>query len=225
MIARVFGWKRLALFGAFAVALSAWSWSGVLFTIQPVPLKELAEYFVSILQRNAVMYFPIYVAVALVDTLPLRGARRAVALAAALVMGSALAVQFRCLAMPDQLLYVYGSVKLPYCDGFPTWRSYWDFPGSWLTPLTTAGLIMVFVFGRRRDAELGAALRAVGQAQIESRRQRIESEIEAMRSRVDPDVLLDSLRAIRMSYDRDLAAGEASLDELIRALRGRAGAA
>jgi hypothetical protein len=146
-------------------------------------------------------------------------------LIAALVLGAALAVQLRCALMPSQMLYVYGSVKQPYCDAFPTWRSYWDFPGAWLTPLSIAGLVMVFVFARRRDQQLTAALSAAGSAQIESRRQRIESEIEAMRSRVDPDVLLESLRDIRARYDRDWADGDAGLDDLIRTLRQAAGSA
>jgi hypothetical protein len=219
MIARVFGWRRMLAFAGFVVALSAWSWSGVLFTTKAVPLPELAHYFSSIAQRTLVMYFPIYVAVALVDALPLNGRRRMVALGAALLLGALLAVQLRCAVMPSQLLYVYGSVKLPYCDAFPTWRSYFDFPASWLTPLTTAGLVMVFVFTRRRDAQLADALRAASQARIEARRQCIESEIEAMRARVDPDELLESLRLIRDRYERDLGEGDSALDELIRRLR------
>ena len=225
MIQALFGWRRLLAFAVFVVALSAWSWSGVLFTIKPVPLEELAQYFISITQRTLVTYFPIYLAVAFADALPLRGTRRAAALVAALLLGVALAVQVRCAFLPSQLLYVYGSVKLPFCDAFPTWRSYWDFPGAWLTPLTTAGLLMVFIFNRRRDAQLATRLRAAGSAQIEARRQRIESEIEAMRSRLDPDELLASLRAIRERYARDVPDGDAGLDDLIRALREAAGRA
>jgi hypothetical protein len=219
------GWKPLLTFVGFVIALSAWSWSGALLTTKPVPLSELAEYFVSIALRTSAMYFTIYVAVAIADGLPLRGRRRTLALVAALLAGSALAVQTRCLVMPDQLLYLYGSTQVPYCDSFPTPRTYFDFPASWLTPLTTAGLIMIFVFGRRRDQQLQAALRAASSAQIESRRQRIESEIEAMRSRVDPDVLLDSLRDIRARYERDAADGEAGLEALIGRLREAAGRA
>ena len=223
MIRTIFGWRRIAAFLAFVVALSAWSWSGALLTTKPVPLAELAEYFVSRTQRTFVMYLPIYLAAAFADALPLAGRRRFAALAFALFAGTALAVQLRCAVMPTQLLYVYGSVQLPYCDAFPTWRTYADFPASWLTPLTTAGLVMVFVFGWRRDAQLAATLRAAATAQIEQRRQRIESDIEAMRSRVDPDVLLGTLRAVRAGYERDPAEGERGLDRLIAALRDAAG--
>jgi len=40
-----------------------------------------------------------------------------------------------------------------------------------------------------------------------------------MQARVDPDGLLEKLRAIRARYDAALADGEAMLDSLIRDLR------
>ena len=216
-------WKGVGIFFGFVFALSAWSWSGALLTTKAVPISELAEYFLSIFQRGLITYFPIYLMVSLADGLRLTGSRRVTVLAAALVAGVMLAVQVRCAVLPDQMLYVYGSTKLPFCSAFPTWRTYLDFPNTWISPLTTAAVVMVFVFGRRRDRELEAALHAASSAQIESRRQRIESEIAAMHSRVDPDELLDSLRAIRARYEESLARGEESLDELIQGLREAAG--
>jgi hypothetical protein len=59
--------------------------------------------------------------------------------------------------------------------------------------------------------------------ELESQRQRIESEIEAMQSRVDPDKLLDTLRGVRARYEAGLAQGEAMLDDLIGDLRQAAG--
>jgi hypothetical protein len=59
--------------------------------------------------------------------------------------------------------------------------------------------------------------------ELETRRQRIESEIEAMQSRVDPDKLLETLRAIRARYETSLAQGEAMLQSLIASLRRAAG--
>src|SRR5207253_9417838 len=143
----------------------------------------------------------IYVLVGLADGAPLKGAKRNWLLVIALVVGAALGVQARCVGMPGQVFWAYGSIELPYCTAFPTWRTYIDFPNTFITPLTNAGVLMVFVFCRRRDAELVAALGTARTAQVETRRQRIESEIEAMRSRVDPDALLDTLRAIRSRYE------------------------
>jgi len=218
-----FSWKGFGLFVLLVVALSAWGWSGVLLTTHAISLEHLTQYFLSVFQKNLSTYFPIYLAVALADQLPLRGAQRRGALVAALLLGVVLGVQARCAVLPNELLYVYGSTQQPFCTAFPTWRTYVEFPNTWITPLTTAAVAMIFVFGRRRDGELVAALHAASAAQIESRRQRIESEIAAMRSRVDPDRLLATLREIRTRYEASLAEGEARLDELIRGLRDAAG--
>ena len=218
-----FSWKGAIAFLLFMVAMAGWTWSGMLFTTKAVSFQEHVEYFLSILQRNLMMYFPIYVMVAFADSVPLQGTRRIVLLAAALVAGALLAVQVRCAAMPDQLIYVYGSLKVPYCTTFPTWQTYFDAANSYITPMTISGVVMVFLFGLRRDARLQAAIDAAAGAQIEARRQRIESEIEAMHSRVDPDGLLANLRAIRDRYETDAAGGEASLDDLIQRLREAAG--
>jgi LytS/YehU family sensor histidine kinase len=121
--------------------------------------------------------------------------------------------------VPNQQFYVYGSIVLPYCSALPSWRTYVDFPGSVVTPLVIGAMVMIVVFGRRRDAELVAALHKTRAAQVEAHRQRIESDIEAMQSRVDPDVLFSTLAEIRARYETSAAAGEALLDELIGTLR------
>lgn len=218
-----FSWKGAVAFLLFMVAMAAWTWSGVLFTTKAVSFAEHVEYFLSILQRNLFMYFPIYVMVGLADGVALQGVRRTALLAFALVAGALIAVQVRCAAMPDQLIYVYGSLKVPYCSSFPTLQTYFDAPNSYITPLTISAAVMVLLFGLRRDAQLQAAIDAAAAAQIEARRQRIESELDAMHSRVDPDGLLANLRAIRDTYESDPAGGEASLDELIQRLREAAG--
>ena len=216
-------WKGLAAFFLFICAMSAWTWSGVLLIDKSLSFAEHVEYATSLLQRNLFIYFPIYLTVAIADALPVRGAQRRWVLVAALIVGVLLGVQVRCGAMPEQIVYVYGSITMPYCTAFPTWRTYVEFPATVITPLLNAGVVMIFIFSRRRDQELVAALHAARSTQVEARRQRIESEIEAMRSRVDPDGLLDTLRAIRTRYESDAARGEYELDELIRGLREAAG--
>src|SRR5207248_10607668 len=112
---------------------------------------------------------------------------------------------------------------LPYCTPFPAWRTYVDFNGSWITPMTIMGLAMIFIFTRRRDRHLVALLHNARSTELEARRQRIESEIEAMQSRVDPDKLLETLRSIRSRYETSLAEGETMLESLIVDLRRAAG--
>ena len=220
LLLRSMSWRGVAIFFIFAIALSAWTWSGLLLiTTKTFTFEEHAEYFLSLVQRNLLSYFPMYVLVAMADALALAGNARRVALGAALVGGALLAVQLRCAVTADQIFYVYGSTQLPYCTSFPTWRTYFDFPATFLSPLVMGALVMVFAFGRRRDAELVAALHEARAAQLESRRQRIESEIAAMHSRVDPDRLLETLRGVQALYEESLAAGEERLDTLIRELR------
>ena len=84
-------------------------------------------------------------------------------------------------------------------------------------------MVMVCVLTMRRDRELVRTLHAARAAQLETRRQWIESEIEAMQSRVDPDKLLETLRFIRSRYETSLAEGETMLESLIVELRRAAG--
>jgi hypothetical protein len=221
-VLRSFSWKGLLVFIGFAAALSAWSWSGVLFANKTLAFRDEAEYLLSLFQRNLLNFFPAYFLVTLVDGMRLRDAWRRIALATALVAGIALAVQARC-AWANQMFYAYEATLLPYCSAFPTWRTYVDFPSAWIYALTVAGMVMVCVFTLRRDRELVALLHNARASELETRRQRIESEIEAMQSRVDPDKLLETLRSIRTRYEAGLAEGEAMLERLIVDLRRAAG--
>ena len=214
-----FSWRGFGVFLLFAFGLTAWNWSGLLLTNKMLTLHEHGEYFASLLQRNVLNYFPMYLLASLADGLPLTGRRRTAALALAVIAGALFAVQLRCAVTPNQWFYVYGSTQLPYCTSFPTWRTYFDFPATFIAPVTMGGLVLVFILGLRRHAELTLALRAAGTAQLESRRQRIESEIDAMHARVDPDALLDTLRTVRGLYDKSRAEGEARLEALIQELR------
>jgi hypothetical protein len=217
---RFFSWKGVAVFFGLVIAYSAWTWSGVLLLNHGD--EDLLAYFLELFQRYLLHFFPAYLCVGLADGLPLAGGRRRAAIAIALVVGIALSVQARCAVNRDEIVWAYESVKLPYCTELPTWHTYVDFPGSWMTYLLTAGMVTVFVFTRRRDADLIASLHRVRAEQIDSRRQRIEAELETMRSHVDPDKLVETLRAVRSRYETRLEDGEALLDNLIRDLRSAA---
>jgi hypothetical protein len=216
---RSFSWKSVLAFFGFAAALAAWTWSGMIFTNKVLTLNDHVSYFLELLQRNLLNYFPAFLLVGLADSLPLRGVRRRVALTAALVTGIALSVQVRCAVNMNEVYWAYDSVQLAYCTTWPTWRTYLDFPGAYITPGCIAGVVMIFVFTRRRDRELVASLHQAQAVELDARRQRVESELAAMQSRVDPDRLLDTLRAVRARYETSLAEGEAMLDSLIGDLR------
>ena len=219
---RSFNWAGFALFLVFVAAFTVWTWCGVLLVDKQLDMTEQWEYLVSLFQRMVLNFFPGYFLIALADGLPLRGGKRAAALTAALVVGIGLTVQARCL-VANQKFYAYEARVLPYCTAFPTWRTYIDFSTSWISPMTIMGLAMIFIFTRRRDRQLVGTLHAARATELEARRQRIESEIEAVQSRVDPDKLLETLRAVRQRYETSLAEGEAMLESLIVDLRRAAG--
>jgi hypothetical protein len=216
---RSFSWKGFFVFLGFASGYAAWTWSGALLTDKALDWPAESAYFLSLFQRALLNYFPAYVLVTIADGLDLRGRQRTVALVVALLLGIALAVQVRCAVNPYQMYYVYETQMARYCTTFPTWRTYIDFPAASLQPLAIAGIVMIFIFTRRRDAELVATLHRVRANELEERRQRIESEIEAMQARVDPDGLRATLRAVRERYEASAAEGEAMLDRLITDLR------
>jgi len=218
-ILRSFSWRGFLIFLGFSAGFAALSWSGVLLTNKPLDWAEESTYFLSLFQRTLLNYSPAYVLVTLADGLNLQGIRGRVALAGALFIGIALAVQVRCAVNPNLMFYAYEHVMLRYCTEFPTWRTYLDFPAASLQPFTVAGMVMIFIFTRRRDTMLVARLHGVQASELEERRQRIESEIEAMQARVDPDGLRATLRAVRERYEASAAEGEAMLDRLITDLR------
>lgn len=219
---RSFSWKGVAVFFGFVAALSAWTWAGALLGHKDMTGQQLFTYYLELFQRNLLNFFPPYLLVALADGMPLDGFRRRVALGIALVAGVALSVQSRCAVSRDEIFYAYDAVKLPYCTAFPTWRTYLDFPGSWITNMLTSGMVMVFIFTLRRDRHLVASLHRVRAEQLDSRRQRVEAELEAMRSQVDPEGVVQTLRSVRARYETSLDEGEAMLDRLIADLRSAA---
>ncbi len=225
---RSFNWKGVLAFMGFCAALALWTWCGVIFSSKVLSLNDHFVYFLELFQRSLLNYFPTYLLVGIVDGMPLRGRARIASLAAALVAGIVLAVQARCAVNFDEIYWAYDAVQLPYCTSFPTWKTYFHFPGSFIQPLSIAAVVMIFVFTMRRDKELVESLHRVHAEELDSRRQRVESEIDTMRARVDPDRLVATLRSVRAKYEGSIAEGESLLDDLIddlrRAARAPAGA-
>ena len=216
---RSFSWKGVLAFIGFALALTAWTWCGMLFANKELTFADQSMYFAEIFQRALLNYFPAYLLVGLADGFPLKGVQRRTALVIAWLAGIALSVQVRCAVNMNEIFWAYDAVQLPYCTVVPTWRTYLDFPGSWITPLFLSGVVMVAIFTRRHDLELVESLHRVQAEEIDARRQRVESQIDAMQARVDPDKLVETLRSVRGRYEQDLDEGEGMLDRLIDDLR------
>jgi hypothetical protein len=80
-------------------------------------------------------------------------------------------------------------------------------------------LLIVFYSILQASRRAAERLQAVQTAALEAERKLLEGDLRAMQSRVDPELLFDTLLAIDHTYARDVEAGQAALDALIRFLR------
>ena len=77
-----------------------------------------------------------------------------------------------------------------------------------------------FVYANQRSArEAIERLQRAELARSRSRRRTLETRLQAMQARVEPEFLFDTLAQVRALYDTDATAADHLLDELIRYLR------
>ncbi len=81
------------------------------------------------------------------------------------------------------------------------------------------GFIAAGYYFRRRSAQRAAALRAVQLEGTELTRQTLESKLQAMQARVEPEFLFDTLVEVQRTYDTDMQRADRLLDQLIVYLR------
>ena len=87
-------------------------------------------------------------------------------------------------------------------------------------PALLYGLIGCFVYVNHRTARLAAErARRAETTREQSRRRTLESRLQAMQARVEPQFLHDTLARVRTLYERDPAAGDRVLEDLIAYLR------
>jgi hypothetical protein len=139
------------------------------------------------------------------------GARRvaayAVAIAAAALVCAALDFGFKMLTG----FYEQGEVQ-------PWWKpvdALWIF----LT-VTMLGAPCTFAYvDYQRARESAARLHAAGLARTREARNVLQTRLQALQARVEPQFLFDTLARVKQLYDRDFGKGEATLDALIAYLR------
>lgn len=170
---------------------------------------DYAPVFAEQFTRRLIGCAPILIALTVADNIRATGVRRVALLVAALLVGAQVAAIFKCL------------VPLGYaCAGFSSggWKLRM-FTGDGLWTLTLGGLLALAYFNRRRDLGVAAALHAAEVARADAQRGTLAADLQAMQARVEPTFLFETLGAIGELYDRDPAAGERILDELISYLR------
>ncbi len=142
-----------------------------------------------------------------------RGAPRRRSYVIAVVCGAALAA-----------LAQYG-IRLPL--GWRTMLSGEEFLVQITQPLTVFfgdflinGALATFVYVNLRTARhAGARRRAAELARLEASRRTLESRLQAMQARVEPQFLFNTLAQVKQHYDSDAALAGKMLDDLIAYLR------
>ena len=130
----------------------------------------------------------------------------------AVVIGAAIVVPLTVVVVATLVHFVAGQpVKPPGGIGWVL-NIYFE--------LLMVGGATVWVINDRRRARLARARRHAAELQrIAAEKRSIESDLQAMQARIEPQFLFDTLAQVRTLYTRDHAAGEHLLDSLIAYLR------
>jgi Histidine kinase len=205
-------WRTMGVTLAIAVALDAWSFVEIGF--EKGPKLPAAEEYLSVTIINLLMAFSIMFTTLVADEHVARGARRLTAYAWSVLVGSAVAA-------------------------FAQWEVHqWlhlhtrnDFPGSPhdLVVMQPAfvffeyliwGSIIVFIYVNRRSALLASARMNAAQWQrADTERRTVESRLQALQARVEPQFLFNTLAHVHELYESDPAKGGQMLGDLIVYLR------
>jgi hypothetical protein len=202
---RRFTWRVAGVALLIGVGFDAWSffdaWHG----------ESPYQGYVAGLIVNLLMAFTLTGTAITADELIAQGARRLPTYACAVVAGSALAAA------------VYWMIH----SWIPAPRSWPEqvFPSTTISLRIFLEYLLWGAIGAAIYAHHRATLRALGQlnaaqmAAAASRRAALESRLQALQTRVEPQFLSHTLQRIRDIYDRDAAAGARLLDDLILYLR------
>jgi hypothetical protein len=90
---------------------------------------------------------------------------------------------------------------------------------GFIVPLIMALLYFAHLRRSREHEQAAARLAAAQTAQRHARRRIVQSRLQEVQARIDPQILFEMLDAVRRLYERDAALAERFLDELIIFLR------
>jgi hypothetical protein len=203
-------WRRVGWLLVVAAALTVCAIPGmVIFDDHAWTGSEYAKWFTETFAHWLIGCTPILIALTVADNIRATGVRRAAVLVAALLVGAQIAATFKCL-LP--LNYVCAE----FFSGGWKFRM---FTGDGMWTVTFGGLLALAYFHRRHDLRVAVSLHAAEVARADAQRGTLAADLQAMQARVEPTFLFETLGAIGELYDRDPAAGERILDELISYLR------
>jgi hypothetical protein len=203
-------WRVVGATLAIAVALEAW----LVFEIAVGPKLPAAEGYVSGAIINLLMAFSIMFTTLVADERVARGAKRLPAYAWAVVIGSAAAALAQWGV--HEWLHLRTQIDIP---GIPHEVSIMQ-PAKIFFEYLIWGSIIVFIYVNRRTALLAAARMNAAQVQrADAQRRTLESRLQALQARVEPQFLFNTLAQVRALYESDPAKGSQMLGDLIVYLR------
>ena len=172
--------------------------------------RDYAERFGTDFFSYVGCFFPAMLAMTVADNLPLRGAARVAALTLALAAGVIVTHPTICVLVPSR----------EACEEFPSWQGFiWASPFHLFSPFSYCGVIAIAYFSLRRDRKLAAALHAAEMERVAIERRTLESDLQVMQARVEPEFLLGTLRDVAKLCDTDPQTSERVLEALVVYLR------
>ena len=218
---RDIGWPQIR--AAILLGLTITAWNMIVFL---QPLQEIAQtmprdlQLLQVLIADQIRAFCLMAAIVIADRAVDQGARRrpAYVLAAAVgcltgfVMSEPFNWVWRIYVLPD-----HWPADWSWLHGTPA-HFYW--PIFWLTLWLPAGGAAVFLYADRRAARRTAQLlHAAELDRIRRSRIALESRLQAMQARVEPQFLFNTLGQVERLYERDPPLAARMMDDLIAYLR------
>lgn len=199
----------------FKPSLVLWAFGLILAQRTLLQLQLLREvgFFKSELLIDSLSIVCLMVAVIVADEAVSRGVPRTRAYLCAVVLGCAIAAWGQW-----ELRVLLGWDAVPTADD-DGWFEVTQ-PPQVFFHLLLVSAVACFVYVNRRTARAATLrLRAAELGRAQSRRRTLESRLQAMQARVEPQFLFNTLAQVRELYERDVAVAGRMLDDLIAYLR------
>jgi hypothetical protein len=217
---RRISWRIVGITVAIMIGLDAWLVIDIVLAAGPRPFS--AEEYLSGAIINLLMAFSMMFTTLIADELTDRGARRLTTYAWAVVIGSAAAA----LAQWEAHQWLHLRTRLDVPGIYPGSITQVPYEVLIMQPAIVFfeyliwGAIIVYVYVNQRNAIRAAAKMNAAQVQrAEAQRRTLESRLQALQARVEPQFLFNTLAQVRELYDKDPAKGGQMLDDLIVYLR------
>lgn len=182
-------------------------------TLLQLQLQRAVEFYKSELLIDSLAIVCLMVAVIVADEAVSRGVPRMRAYLCAVVLGCATAAWAQ---WELRVLLGWDAVATADDDG---WFELTQ-PPQVFFHLLLVSAVASFVYVNRRTARAAALrLRAAELGRAQSRRRTLESRLQAMQARVEPQFLFNTLAQVRELYEHDVVVAGRMLDDLISYLR------